>query len=35
MRGDQLARQWQLIQRLAKSQAGAALDDLAEELGCV
>ncbi len=35
MRGDQLARQWQLIQRLAKSQAGAALNDLAEELGCV
>ena len=35
MRGDQLARQWQLIQRLAKSRAGVALDDLAEELGCV
>ncbi|MFP8878549.1 MAG: WYL domain-containing protein [Myxococcota bacterium] len=35
MRGDQLARQWQLIQRLAKSQSGAALDDLAQELGCV
>ncbi len=35
MRGDQLARQWQLIQRLAKSQSGAALDDLADELGCV
>lgn len=35
MRGDQLARQWQLIQRLAKSQAGVALHDLAEELGCV
>jgi len=35
MRGDQLARQWQLIQRLAKSRSGAALDDLAEELGCV
>jgi predicted DNA-binding transcriptional regulator YafY len=35
MRGDQLARQWQLIQRLARSRAGASLDDLAEELGCV
>jgi len=35
MRGDQLARQWQLIQRLAKSRAGMGLDALAEELGCV
>ena len=35
MRGDQLARQWQLIQRLAKSRGGAHLDALAEELGCV
>jgi len=35
VRGDQLARQWQLIQRLARSQSGAALDDLADELGCV
>ncbi len=35
MRGDQLARQWQLIQRLAKSRAGCPLDDLAAELGCV
>jgi predicted DNA-binding transcriptional regulator YafY len=35
MRGDQLARQWQLIQRLAKSHGGLGLDDLAEELGCV
>ena len=35
VRGDQLARQWQLIQRLAKSRTGAALDDLASELGCV
>jgi predicted DNA-binding transcriptional regulator YafY len=35
MRGDQLARQWQLIQRLAKSRAGVHLDALAEELGCV
>jgi len=35
MRGDQLARQWQLIQRLARSRAGAGVDELAEELGCV
>ena len=35
MRGDQLARQWLLIQRLANSRAGAGLDELAEELGCV
>jgi predicted DNA-binding transcriptional regulator YafY len=35
MRGDQLARQWLLIQRLARSRAGAGLDELAEELGCV
>ena len=35
MRGDQLARQWQLMQRLAHSRAGAGLDELAEELGCV
>ena len=35
MRGDQPARQWQLIQRLAKSHAGVGLDDLAESLGCV
>jgi predicted DNA-binding transcriptional regulator YafY len=35
MRGDQLARQWLLIQRLARSRAGAGLDALAEELGCV
>ena len=35
MRGDQLARQWQLIQRLARSRAGAGLDELADELGCV
>jgi predicted DNA-binding transcriptional regulator YafY len=35
MRGDQLARQWQLIQRLARSRAGVGLDDLAEALGCV
>jgi predicted DNA-binding transcriptional regulator YafY len=35
MRGDQLARQWLLIQRLARSRGGAHLDDLAESLGCV
>ena len=35
MRGDQLARQWQLIQRLARSRAGVGLDQLAEDLGCV
>jgi len=35
VRGDQLARQWKLIQRLAKSRAGATPDDLAEDLGCV
>ncbi|MBW2230923.1 MAG: YafY family transcriptional regulator [Deltaproteobacteria bacterium] len=35
MRGDQLARQWQLIQRLGKSRAGIGLEQLAEELGCV
>jgi predicted DNA-binding transcriptional regulator YafY len=35
MRGDQLARQWQLIQRLARSRAGVGLDTLAEDLGCV
>ena len=35
MRGDQLARQWQLIQRLARSRAGVGLDELASDLGCV
>jgi predicted DNA-binding transcriptional regulator YafY len=35
MRGEQLARQWQLIQRLAKSRAGVALDDLASDLEVV
>ena len=35
MRGDQLARQWQLIQRLARSRAGVGLDELASELECV
>ena len=35
MRGDQLARQWQLIQRLAVSRSGVGLDDLARDLECV
>ncbi len=35
MRGDQLARQWLLIQRLARSRAGIGLDELAQELDCV
>ncbi|MCP5042727.1 MAG: WYL domain-containing protein [bacterium] len=35
MRGDQLARQWQLIQRLAKSRGGVGLDELARDLDCV
>jgi predicted DNA-binding transcriptional regulator YafY len=35
VRGEQLARQWQLIQRLAKSRAGVALDALADDLGVV
>jgi len=35
VRGDQLARQWRLIQRLAKSRVGATPDELAEDLGCV
>ena len=35
MRGDQLARQLQLIQHLAKSRAGIGLDELARELDCV
>ena len=35
MRGDQLARQWQLIQRLARSRGGVGLDELADDLGCV
>lgn len=34
MRGDQLARQWRLIQLLARRRWGAGLDDLAEELEC-
>ncbi|HBZ70064.1 MAG TPA: hypothetical protein DEP35_10145, partial [Deltaproteobacteria bacterium] len=35
VRGDQLSRQWLLIQRLARSRAGIGLDELAQELGCV
>ena len=35
MRGEQLARQGQLIQRLAKCRAGVSLDDLASELAVV
>ncbi|MFP6641431.1 MAG: YafY family protein [Myxococcota bacterium] len=35
MRGDQLARQWQLVQRLARSRSGVGLEELAEDLGCV
>ncbi|UCE86378.1 MAG: WYL domain-containing protein [Deltaproteobacteria bacterium] len=34
MRGDQLARQWRLIQRLARSRAGVGIDDLAADLEC-
>ena len=34
MRGDQLARQWQLVQRLARSRAGANVDELAELVSC-
>ncbi|MAE94553.1 MAG: hypothetical protein CL910_07840 [Deltaproteobacteria bacterium] len=32
MRGDQLARQWRLIQRLARSRYGVGLDELARDL---
>jgi|AP95_1055475.scaffolds.fasta_scaffold02401_8 predicted DNA-binding transcriptional regulator YafY len=35
MRGDQLARQWQLVQHLARSRGGVGLGDLSENLGCV
>lgn len=35
MRGDQLARQWQLISRLARSHGGVGLDELARDLDCV
>jgi predicted DNA-binding transcriptional regulator YafY len=33
-RGDQLARQWRLLQLLGKPQ-GLAVDDAASEFGCV
>lgn len=35
MRGEQLARQWRLIQRLARSRYGVGLEELADELDCV
>lgn len=35
MRGDQLARQWQLVQHLARSRTGVGLEELARELDCV
>jgi predicted DNA-binding transcriptional regulator YafY len=34
MRGDQLARQWRLIQHLARSRYGVGLEELADELEC-
>ncbi|MCG8591249.1 MAG: helix-turn-helix domain-containing protein, partial [Proteobacteria bacterium] len=34
MRGDQLARQWQLVQRLARSRFGVGIDELCRELEC-
>jgi len=34
MRGEQLSRQWQLVQRLARSRFGVGLDDLAADLDC-
>lgn len=34
MRGDQLSRQWRLVQRLARSRYGAGLGELASELEC-
>lgn len=34
MRGDQLARQWQLIQLLARSRAGVGIDRLLDGLEC-
>jgi predicted DNA-binding transcriptional regulator YafY len=35
MRGDQLARQWLLVQRLGRSRGGVGLAELADDLGCV
>ena len=34
MRGDQLARQWRLFQKLARSRFGVGLEALVEELEC-
>ena len=34
MRGEQLGRQWQLVQRLARSRYGVGVDELAEDLDC-
>ncbi len=34
MRGEQLARQWRLVQRLARSRVGIGLGELAEDLEC-
>jgi proteasome accessory factor B len=34
MRGEQLSRQWRLIQRLAKARYGVGLEALADELEC-
>jgi len=34
VRGDQLARQWRMIQRLARSRSGAPVGELARELEC-
>jgi predicted DNA-binding transcriptional regulator YafY len=34
VRGDQLSRQWQVIQRLARSRVGVGASELAEELEC-
>jgi predicted DNA-binding transcriptional regulator YafY len=35
VRGAQLARQWQLLQRLARSRGGVGQDELADDLSCV
>jgi len=35
LRGDQLARQWQLIQHLGRHHFGVGLEELAQELGVV
>jgi predicted DNA-binding transcriptional regulator YafY len=34
VRGEQLARQWQLVQRLARSRAGVGVEELAADVGC-